>query len=41
MTVCARLEGDGQTLTMEALALTEIPDIAPTEEVSEPLPTAA
>jgi hypothetical protein len=29
-----------QTL-MEALGVTEIPDIVPTEEVNEPLPTAA
>jgi len=26
---------------MEALGITEIPDIVPTEEVNEPLPTAA
>ena len=30
--------GDG---LMEALGITEIPDILPTEEANEPLPTAA
>ncbi|HEX7113666.1 MAG TPA: hypothetical protein VF193_00910 [Steroidobacter sp.] len=28
-------------LLMEALGVTELPDIAPNEEVNEPLPTAA